>query len=320
MVMWCHQHPLLLNLLTRYLYCHYSSLLFNMTIRTVATCSFTEEQARLFNEQGFISIPGFLTSDDIQQAKQRIQHHIDAWQPEEHPLVAFTTDRSKHVRDEYFITSGDKIRYFLEEEALKDNKLVVSKDRAINKIGHALHALDPVFKRLTSHPTIKQAAKALGYIDPLVVQSMAILKQPRIGGEVKPHQDSSFLYTDPLSAIGFWIPLEDCTAENGCLHFIPGSHKEYPIMIRALRNDTGGIDIVGDPLPSIDHSRYVKVDCPAGSLVVIHGGVIHRSDANLSDHSRWAYTFHLVEGQAKYSDKNWLQPSEVLPFSHLHDM
>jgi ectoine hydroxylase-related dioxygenase (phytanoyl-CoA dioxygenase family) len=42
-----------------------------------------------------------------------------------------------------------------------------------------------------------------------------------------------------------------------------------------------------------------------GSLVVIHGSVVHRSDANLSDHSRWAYTFHLVEGKAKYSAKNW---------------
>lgn len=42
---------------------------------------------------------------------------------------------------------------------------------------------------------------------------------------VPSHQDSSFLYTEPLSAVGFWFALEDCTAENGCLSFIPGSHK-----------------------------------------------------------------------------------------------
>ncbi|RKP23648.1 hypothetical protein SYNPS1DRAFT_18283, partial [Syncephalis pseudoplumigaleata] len=144
-----------------------------------------------------LSLPGFLSGDDIAQAKERIQHHIDAWQPEAHPLVAFTTNPDKHVRDEYFLTSGDKIRYFLEEDALKDGELVVSKDRVINKIGHALHALDPVFKRITCDAKIKQAAHALGLMDPLIVQSMAILKQPRIGGEVKPHQDSTFLYTDP---------------------------------------------------------------------------------------------------------------------------
>lgn len=40
-----------------------------------------------------------------------------------------------------------------------------------------------------------------------------------------PHQDSTFLYTEPLSATGFWFALEDCTNENGCLWFVPGSHK-----------------------------------------------------------------------------------------------
>lgn len=39
------------------------------------------------------------------------------------------------------------------------------------------------------------------------------------------HQDSTFLYTDPMKLLGFWIALEDATLENGCMHFIPGSHK-----------------------------------------------------------------------------------------------
>ena len=39
------------------------------------------------------------------------------------------------------------------------------------------------------------------------------------------HNDSTFLYTDPPSAIGFWFALEDCTLENGCLSFLPGSHR-----------------------------------------------------------------------------------------------
>ncbi|KAI9595895.1 hypothetical protein BDF19DRAFT_440490 [Syncephalis fuscata] len=262
---------------------------------------FTEEHVRLFNEQGFLALPGFLSNIDIEQAKERIQHYIDAWCPDDHPLIAFTTSIDNHIKDEYFLTSGDKIRYFLEEGALQNGQLVVAKNCAINKIGHALHVLDPVFKQLTFNPVIKKAATTLGLVDPLVVQSMAILK------------------LQPPSALGFWIPLEDCTVDNGCLYFIPGSHKEYPITTRLVRNSKGGVEVLTEntTAPPIDDSRYVKVDCPAGTLVIIHGGVIHRSNANTSPHSRWAYTFHLVEGQATYSDKNWLQPTETLPFPKL---
>ena len=71
---------------------------------------------------------------------------------------------------------------------------------------------------------------------------MYIFKQPFIGGEskcfklwglvfdilyhaVRAHQDASYLYADPIKMVGFWIALEDATEENGCLQFIPGSHK-----------------------------------------------------------------------------------------------
>ncbi len=42
---------------------------------------------------------------------------------------------------------------------------------------------------------------------------------------MNPHQDGTYLYTEPNTLYGFWIPLEDATEENGCLWFIPGSHK-----------------------------------------------------------------------------------------------
>lgn len=42
---------------------------------------------------------------------------------------------------------------------------------------------------------------------------------------VTPHQDATFLHTEPITITGFWIPTEDATLENGCLWFIKGSHK-----------------------------------------------------------------------------------------------
>ena len=80
--------------------------------------------------------------------------------------------------------SGDQIRYFFEEGALDDKgKLLVEKDRALNKIGHALHWLEPNFKKVTFSSKVKQVVRDIGFVDPAVAQSMYIFKQPGIGGE-----------------------------------------------------------------------------------------------------------------------------------------
>lgn len=57
------------------------------------------------------------------------------------------------------------------------------------------------------------------------MQSMAILKPPKIGGEVNIHQDSTYLFGEPDTLLGFWIPLQNATKNNGCLWGLPGSHR-----------------------------------------------------------------------------------------------
>jgi ectoine hydroxylase-related dioxygenase (phytanoyl-CoA dioxygenase family) len=61
-------------------------------------------------------------------------------------------------------------------------------------------------------------------------------QQPGIGGEVVPHQDNSFIYTEPQTCTGLWLALEDATILNGCLWAIPGSHKSnvFLFMVYAL--------------------------------------------------------------------------------------
>lgn len=57
-------------------------------------------------------------------------------------------------------------------------------------------------------------------------ETSCCLQQPNIGGEVVPHQDSTFLYTTPDTTIGVWIALEDSTVDNGCLWTLPGEHAK----------------------------------------------------------------------------------------------
>ena len=167
--------------------------------------------------------------------------------------------------------------------------------------------------------TNAKIAHDLGFHDPRVLQSMVICKQPEIGGRVPPHQDSVFLYTDPPSAVGFWYALEDCTLANGCLAFAPGSHKRAPIRERFVRSDKGSgttfIENDGstwprnlEPQNSVAAETYEPGEVKAGTLVLIHGNILHKSEKNTSPRGRIIYTFHVIEGEHRYDERNWLQP------------
>ncbi|TFK54361.1 phytanoyl-CoA dioxygenase [Heliocybe sulcata] len=288
----------------------------------------TQEQIQKFHKDGYLCIPGFLTPGQTDALLTRAKQLLDNFSVEDHPMTKFTTGDDNHVGDDYFLTSGDKIRFFLEEDALDSTgKLTREKQKAVNKIGHALHELDPLYRSVTlENPKMKALVRDLKFHrDPVALQSMVICKQQHIGGEVPEHNDSTFLYTNPPSAVGFWIALEKCTPENGALSFLPGSHLTTPISKRFVRMPNGGtgFEQLLDPseVPKTE-GKYVLEACNPGDLVIIHGSVLHKSERNTSPNTRFAYTFHMIESPpyAVYDEKNWLQPTLEMPFSKLLDV
>lgn len=287
------------------------------------------EEVAQFNEQGYLVKPGFLSSTECADLRNEIVRLIrEELDLSTHPGTAFSTGADQSS-DAYFLSSGDKVAFFFEKGAIDaQGKLTVASPiDGINKVGHALHILSEPFKKVTSRPEVKEAAKALGFKDCRVIQSMAILKPRRLGGEVVPHADSTFLYTDPPSAIGIWIPTEKCTTNNGCLWFWPGSHKNHPISQRFVRDPnkigTMFIETGEKEGPAPREEDWVPVTCEAGDMVLIHGSAIHKSEHNHSDNTRYAYTFHMIEGPgggAKYPADNWLQNSDGSPFTELYKM
>jgi phytanoyl-CoA hydroxylase len=272
----------------------------------------TAEQLADFRSAGVLVLEDLVPVSDCQRLREHALKLVGEFDPESVRSV-FSAMEQTQLGDTYFEQSGDKIRFFFEQDAFDaDGNLRQSKEDSLNKMGHAMHDLDSVFDAFSRTPDIAAIVDSLGYDDPVILQSMYIFKPPRIGGEIRCHQDSTFLYTEPESCIGFWFALEDATLENGCMHFIPGGHKG-PLKELHYRDSTGSMTFKTlDDTPWPENAT-VAVEVKAGSVVIFDGRAPHLSGANLSDKSRHAYTLHVIDRKSHYPAENWLQRSAALP-------
>jgi phytanoyl-CoA hydroxylase len=270
------------------------------------------DQVERYRQQGFLVLPGFRDAAAVASLRRRAGEIVDAVDPAG-PGGVFSTRDQARTADAWFLGSGDTVRCFFEEEAFDaDGRLRVPKAQAINKIGHALHDLDPVFERFSHGADLAVLAAGLGLADARVWQSMFIFKPPGIGGEVRWHQDATYLYTTPMTVTGFWFALEDATVDNGCLWVEPGGHHG-PLRERFVREgDTVRLER-RDATPWPGPDRAVPVAVEAGTLVVFHGLLPHYSAPNRSPVSRQAYTLHAVDAGSAWAADNWLRRRADLP-------
>jgi len=227
----------------------------------------SSDRRQQYERDGFLVLEEFVSVSACRTLMERAGELVEAFEPSSVRSI-FTTKEQERASDEYFLGSGDKVRFFFEEEAFDaDGDLRQDKHESINKIGHAMHDLDPVFDAFSRNPDVADLAHDLGLDDLLLLQSMYIFKNPRIGGEVGCHQDATFLYTDPITVTGFWFALEDATLENGCLWAEPGGHKRGLRQVFKRRGDDAAgtyFDTLDErPLPD-PHGRPVwsRSKCP----------------------------------------------------------
>jgi phytanoyl-CoA hydroxylase len=264
----------------------------------------TRTQLDDWRREGSLVLPGFASATAVQALKRRAGEIVEAFEPAGQAAVFSSRDRAQ-LSQRALATSAGAVHCFFEEEAFDgEGRLLVDKSRAINKIGHALHDRDAVFNRFSRDPRLAAIAAELDVARPLLMQSMLIFKQPRIGGEVVWHQDASFLMTEPQSVVGFWWALEDATLDNGCLWV---ANQRGPLRERYVRRGDGFVTepLDATPWPGGDDVRPLEVE--AGTLVVFDGLLPHASAPNRSERSRLAYSLHIVSGRAAWSPLNWLQ-------------
>lgn len=148
--------------------------------------------------------------------------------------------------------------------------------------------------------------------------SKLMQKEPKIGGAWEWHQDygywykNQFMFPDQLASV--MVALTPANKENGCLQVIRGSHK-----LGRVNHGFSG-EQVGADMTMVDNAlktmELVYCNLKAGDALFFHSNLLHRSEANLSDHPRWSIiSCFCSESNLAYNETStsWKTPVDVVP-------
>lgn len=215
-----------------------------------------------------------------------------------------------YATQDYFLQSHDKAHIFYE---------MLHDVCAINRIGHGMHLLKE-FKTIQnivySNSIVQTLLTMTGFVKPICQLSVYIPKHANdIGSDVRPHQESTFVYTEPQTVVVLWIALEDADIENACMWGILGSQKwplQYMSKVDLVAKNREFVRINNEVLiPDFEKQKecFVPLEVKAGDALYFHGNFVHCSPVNKSLRSRKSLSLQFIETHnTYYSSSNWLQP------------
>lgn len=233
----------------------------------------TEEQKAAFWRDGFLPVHDVLTSDEVAALRKRTEEIIRGEVP---------------FPDEYLQ---------IEPEVLKGAAKEVPPEHRVRKLWN-LTRFDPVFAEYARHPGI--VAVLLDLLGPDVkLYADQMLLKPPFHGSAKPyHQDSPYWPIEPMELVTCWMALDDATTENGCMRFLPGTHRQGPLEHRHLE----GPHMVPEGWEEMSkRPEEVCLELKAGSCSFHHSLVLHETSPNRTPYPRRAMTTAYMRSTSRYT-------------------
>jgi ectoine hydroxylase-related dioxygenase (phytanoyl-CoA dioxygenase family) len=244
----------------------------------------TDEQVAYYHEHGYLPKVKLLNTTQVEVMRKELE-------------VFFTPD---HVGRELWY------EYHTNESNDPDNVLF-----------HALGAwrIAASFHDCIWNPAFTMAASQLLGGSVRFWHDQLFCKPARHGGVVAWHQDYSYwTRTTPMAHLTCWIGLDDSTLENGCMHYVPGSHNWPLLPITGLAGDMEAIRQALDDQQWEAFQNPVPVELEAGEATFHHPPMVHGSFANRTDRPRRATVINAIaDGVKSSSPEPLLQGVPVVP-------
>ena len=248
-----------------------------------ANYGLTDEQIASFHEQGFLARVPMLNESQIAALREELAEFV----------------QKDHDGSELWY------EYHTNESDLPDNVLF-----------HALGAwrLRPALHDILWHPAFVVAAEQLLGGPVRFWHDQLFCKPAGHGGVVAWHQDYSYwTRTKPMQHLTCWIGLDDSTTENGCVHYVPGSHR-WPLLPRTnLANDMDAIREILSP-EQLASFQPVACEMAAGEASFHHPLMMHGSYENRSNRPRRAIVINVFrDGTLSDKDEPLLDGTAAIP-------
>lgn len=238
----------------------------------------SEDLLSRFETDGYVLLPGFLSAEELGEARQNLDRFIADEVPGLPAQHAFYEDKSR-------------------PETLKQLQ--------------NLHTYDPFFGRMTVGSRFEDLATLL-MRDRAVAQNLQYFNKPAGVGKPTPaHQDGFYFMLEPCVAVTMWLALEEVDEENGCVRYVPGSHRRG--MRSHQRTNTLGFSQGIADYNDSDGDAEVMMPAAPGDLLVHHALTIHRADGNNSvNRSRRALGFVYFGQSASVDERRRAEYQEQL--------
>lgn len=247
----------------------------------MSTTSLTQQQIDSFNKDGYVIVKNFLEPNAV----EKLYGTAIADNAMENNAINVTDQSGKNSKLSLWFTPGNDVFGYLTRS-----------ERLVNSVAALLDSNAPVCH----------------------YHSKLMQKEPKVGGAWEWHQDYGYWYKNqfmfPDQLISVMVALTPANKQNGCLQVIKGSHKLGRIN-HGFAGEQVGADMVmvDNALKTMD---LVYVEIEPGDALFFHSNILHRSEANLSDHPRWSIiSCYASLSNLAYNENStsWKTPIEVVP-------